>query len=351
MRPLALSVERMAFEGLSSSVIIALAAVLWLAYLVPTWFKRREYLSTERNAVRLQQTLRILAETAEVPDQVRVENSARSVAAQEKLMQREMQRTQAIQRAQDAAAARAAVRTLAETQPAIAADVARSSASSRRLRRSRLVSTLVLVAAVIGVAFGGAQLAAGAGFALLAGASVVAVGAIVLLRQLSAVSRTRAQLAAGLERPVRVSTPVQDLWEQQSQVQAAPVREEWTPVEVPKPLYLSRPEAPAAPRVSFADAAARLSRITPDSAVSELREASQRSELVLREAQDQTARLVSREQAPAVAEQAAPAGPTAVPAAPAEPTAPSRFARMGVIDEAELAPANLDEALRRRRAV
>src|SRR5690606_25708013 len=46
---------RMGFEGLSSSVVIVLAAVLWLVYLVPTWLRRREYLSTERNAVRLQQ--------------------------------------------------------------------------------------------------------------------------------------------------------------------------------------------------------------------------------------------------------------------------------------------------------
>src|SRR5690554_7254880 len=92
----------MGFEGLSSSVVIVLAAVLWLVYLVPTWLRRREYLSTERNAVRLQQTLRIMAETAEVPDQVRIEATTRNVAAQEKILQREMQRTQAIARAQDA---------------------------------------------------------------------------------------------------------------------------------------------------------------------------------------------------------------------------------------------------------
>lgn len=349
----------MVFGGLSSSVIIALAAVLWLAYLVPTWFKRREYLSTERNAVRLQQTLRILAETAEVPEQVRVENSARGVAAQEKLMQREMQRTQAIKQAQDAAASRAAARTLAETQPAIAAHVARSSSSSRRLRRSRFGATLVMLAALAGAGFGVAQVMAGATALLLVASSVVSVGALVLLRQLAAVSRARAQLAAGLQPRVRVATPVQDLWEQKHQAhEAAPASEEWTPVQVPKPLYLSRSEAPAQPLVTFADAAGRLARTTTedtagsgadvavvvasadseggvvavaatsadvDATAVELREASDRSERALREAQEQTARLV--------------------------PAEPSRFARMGVIDESELAPANLDEALRRRRAV
>ena len=66
----------MGLEGVGSSVVIALAAILWLVYLIPTWFRRREYLSTERNALRLQQTMRILAETAETPEPARVEISA-----------------------------------------------------------------------------------------------------------------------------------------------------------------------------------------------------------------------------------------------------------------------------------
>jgi hypothetical protein len=338
----------MAFEGLSSSVIIALAAVLWLVYLVPTWFRRREYLSTERNAVRLQQTLRILAETAEVPEQVRVENSARGAAAQEKVLQREMQRTLAIQRAQDAAAARAAARTLAETQPAIAADVARTSISSRRLRRSRLFVTTVLVAAVVGAGFGAAQAATGAGLLLLAASGVIMVGALVLLGQISAVAKTRRDLARGLQAPARVGEPLRELWTPQQQAEPAP---EWTPVPIPKPLYLSRPEAPAVPLVTFAQAAARLARPLPSDAASadrdhaaELRTAAADSERALREAQQQTARLTPRESAARETEHADAAASASAPA-------PSRFARMGVLDDLQSAPADLDEALRRRRAV
>ncbi|MDQ4137852.1 MAG: large exoprotein, partial [Actinomycetota bacterium] len=74
----------MEFTGGGAGIMLALAAVLWLIYLVPSWVRRREYLATERNAVRLQQSLRILAETAEVPAVVRAESSARSVAAQER---------------------------------------------------------------------------------------------------------------------------------------------------------------------------------------------------------------------------------------------------------------------------
>ncbi|MCW4386274.1 hypothetical protein OH146_10870 [Salinibacterium sp. SYSU T00001] len=335
----------MGFEGLSSSVVIALAAVLWLAYLVPTWFRRREYLSTERNTVRLQQTLRILAETAEMPEQVRVENSARSVAEQEKVMHREMQRTRAIERAQQAAEARAAARRLAESKPALAAHVARTSASSRRLRRSRLVSTLVLVAAMVGVVAGVVQAAAGAGVVLLVASVVVGAGAVVLLGQLAAVSKARKQLAAEVEQTTSVSTPVQDLWEHPVEKPRASTG--WTPQPIPKPLYLSRSEAPASPHVSFADAAARLAR--PADAAAELKAASAEAEQSLREAQSQVPR-VSPPTEPAETTQ-----PRVEPAAQVEPVAtkpaPSRFASMGILDDADLAPADINEALRRRRAV
>jgi len=339
----------MGFEGLSSSVVIALAAVLWLAYLVPTWFRRREYLSTERNTVRLQQTLRILAETAEMPEQVRVENSARSVAEQEKVMHREMQRTRAIERAQRAADARAAAHRLAETQPAIAADVARTSLASRRLRRSRLISTLVLAASIVGIIAGGVQAVSGMGAVLLVASVVVAAGATVLLGQLAAVSKARRQLADVVQQAPKVSTPVQDLWEKPSA--NAEAKPGWTPNPIPKPLYLSRPEAPAVPHVSFADAAARLARpvaveqadatVPSRDHAAELKEASARAEQALRASQ--------AEQAPAAAE-AAPAASAAPAPAPAE-KAPSRFASMGVIDDLDLAPADINEALRRRRAV
>ncbi|AWB89866.1 hypothetical protein [Homoserinimonas hongtaonis] len=350
----------MGFEGLSSSVVIAIAAVLWLVYLVPTWFRRREYLSTERNAVRLQQTLRILAETAEVPDEIRVENSTRSVAEREKFMHREMQRTRAIESAQRAADARAAARTLAETRPAIAAQVARSSLASRRLRRSRLITTLVLVASIIGLVFGVAQVAAGAGVAMVIGSAVVALGAGVLLRQLAAVSTARAQLAAEVQAAPRVSTPVADFWQQPAEAQVRQ-SEGWVPTQLPKPLYLSRPEAPAVPRVSFSEAAARLARPVGDraeagatsaaerpaapqlDAAAQLRDASERSENALREAQQQTARITPRIEDADAARSAS--------KTPAVSAVPSRFAQMGVIGEVELAPTDLDEALRRRRAV
>jgi len=76
----------MEFTGGGTAILIALAAGLWLVYLVPMWRRRTEYLSTERNALRLQQTLRIMAQTAELPEAVRAEMTAREVANQERTL-------------------------------------------------------------------------------------------------------------------------------------------------------------------------------------------------------------------------------------------------------------------------
>ncbi|WP_349897597.1 hypothetical protein [Parafrigoribacterium soli] len=304
----------MGVDGFGSSIVIALAALLWLAYLVPTWFRRREYLATERNAVRLQQTLRIMAETAELPEQVRAETSARSAAAQEKLLRAQQVREAAAARAELAAADRAATRQLAARLPALSADVAPGSTASRRLRRSRALTSLVLLAALVTAGFGVAPLMAGS-WLLLASASVVALGALAMLGQMSAVARARAELARGMRvrsEPVRVTVKLQE-------PPAEPLRNSsWTPVPLPKPLYLSRPQPDRALETSL-DAAA------------ELRDAAAAAERRLREAHE------SPEVTPIIRPAAAPA-------------APSRFARMGYLDEVESVTTDLDAVLQRRRA-
>ncbi|MDQ1513305.1 MAG: hypothetical protein QOC59_1147, partial [Microbacteriaceae bacterium] len=97
-------------SSLGGGAIIAFAAVLWLLYLTPTWIRRRQYLTTERDAVRLQQTLRILAETSEVPDEVRAEVSARSVAEQHRALRAAARAAESVSRPRDTAAERALTR-------------------------------------------------------------------------------------------------------------------------------------------------------------------------------------------------------------------------------------------------
>lgn len=287
--------------------MLALAAGLWLVYLVPSWLRRREFDATERNAVRLQQTLRVLAETSEVPRAVRAETTARSVAEQQKVLKKHQQATDAAARARAAAAARVAARELAAVQPTGVAVVAAKSLAARRLRRTRGVTSVVLLVALAAVGVGIPLLLQGATWLVVALGGVVAVTSIALLGRLSVVSRSRAvvPVAAPVRAPRRtVSAPVV--------VEDAPavVERTWTPVGVPKPLYQSRSVAPQA---SF-DAAA---------VVAEMRAAAAASDAELRAA--------------AVAPEVA-------------PIERSRFASMGLVDAEPTQAPDLDAVLRRRRA-
>lgn len=76
------------FSG--TALLLAVAATLWLVYLVPIWLRRSEYLATERNAARLGQTLRVLAETTEATQELRTELTAREIARQQREAQRRL---------------------------------------------------------------------------------------------------------------------------------------------------------------------------------------------------------------------------------------------------------------------
>ena len=90
----------MASGVFGGGLIFVVAALLWVAVLVPSWVRRREFRTAEQNALRLQRTLRVLAETAEVPTEVRVEATAREALAQERLL-RTAQRQQDAERKVD----------------------------------------------------------------------------------------------------------------------------------------------------------------------------------------------------------------------------------------------------------
>lgn len=73
-----------------TTFLLVVAAILWLVYLVPLWLKRNEYYATERNATRLGQTLRMLANTSEASDEIKAELKARSIAKKEREAERKL---------------------------------------------------------------------------------------------------------------------------------------------------------------------------------------------------------------------------------------------------------------------
>lgn len=251
-------------------MVVLVAVVLWLVYLLPSWHGRYRYDASERNAVRLSQALRVLAETSETPDEVRLELTARSALAQQRLARRtladkeraeqetqrlaeeaerrrvrlEQETRRALTRAEEQAqraqalaeAADARRRVLAERDRALAvAAAAKAAPAARRARarrRTRLVATVLTVAAVAVAVWGGLLFAAGAApTILIAGVGTVLAGAIVLHR-MSAVQRRSAVRAVVIAPAARPLGDVQD-------VALASDRASWTPRELPRPLTAS----------------------------------------------------------------------------------------------------------------
>lgn len=322
--------------------MVAVAAALWVTYLMPTWARRRQYLATERNAVRLQQTLRILAETSEIPQEVRVETNARGVSAQRKLLaQAEEDARIASKAAGDAATAarRAAVLRAAAARPKALTPAGKA----KRLRTMRALSSLLLLIGLVFTVVGATMLSAGV-WTLLAGGLVAAVTAIATLGRLATVSRSarapRAATdadatAAGRRAPAGARgqrfEPVQ-FADETPVVQPSP----WTPQPLPKPLHLS-PGSIAQAAMASVDAAAQLRQAAAEAEL-------QRRAVAMAEAiAPSEVTPITR---PVVARTAAGTAAKAAPQA-----APSRFANMGIIGDTEPGMTDLDDVLRRRRAV
>jgi hypothetical protein len=299
-------------NGGGTAIMVAIAAALWFAYFLPTWIRRREYLDTERTATRLQQTLRVMAETAELPDQVRVEVSARDAARSQRLLL-------AQQRRADAIAARAVAKVHADTPDATAA-------AKRRRRRAHRLASLLMIAATVTIAV---QLwlvttgTAGTGsWLVLAGGAAVGMSGIVVRRRLDSVGARQAPATRTHEASAVARRP-----------QAAPASRAWTPVALPVPLYLSRPEAqPVRPALDLA---------------AQLREAALASERALRDAHDAPEVVPLRPQRPARPDRE----PAPFESPAMRSTAPSRWAAMGRVGDTDATAPDLDEVLRRRRNV
>ncbi|WEK14874.1 MAG: large exoprotein [Candidatus Microbacterium phytovorans] len=234
-------------QVLGGGVIVLVAVVLWLVYLLPSWHGRYQYNAAERNAVRLNQALRVLAETSETPDEVRLELNARTALAQQKLARRAQAEREQLERdtaraeheaAQARAAAEAALarqRVLAEREQALAlAAAAAQDPATRRARarrRARLLITVVAAAALALAGWGVLEITrAGSPAALVAGV-VVAVVALLMLQRMAAVQRRGLRRTAVVE----VARPVASVQD----VSLATERAAWTPRELPRPLTAS----------------------------------------------------------------------------------------------------------------
>lgn len=146
---------------LSGGVIVVVAVLLWVLYFVPSWRGRHQYYAAERNAVRLNQALRVLAETSETPDEVRLELTARTALAQQRLAKRVQAEKESAQ-----------LERLREELAATRRDPVLRQARARR--RVRLTATAVLVLALGMLGFGAWQAIVTGGWMLAAAGLVLA---------------------------------------------------------------------------------------------------------------------------------------------------------------------------------
>jgi hypothetical protein len=293
-------------QVLGGGVIVLVAVALWMVYLVPSWHSRHQYYAAERNAVRLNQAIRVLAETSETPGEVQLELNARTALQQQRLARR-------LQAEHQSAELEGLREQVAQARSAPLARRARAR------RRARLVATTLLLIGLAAIGFGVWQtVQGGAQTFLWAGAGSAGLAMIVLQRM----AKVAAGAAVVVEQPVvvRREAAVQDL---------APVvsQREWTPRTLPAPL-VSSTGSRAAAQLDAADAREALRRAAREEA---LRVQTERT---------RPPRLVPG-RAPAAATQ------TAAAAAPAAATARSPYAGMGVVDDAEI-EAHVRALLRQR---
>jgi hypothetical protein len=277
-------------QVLGGGVIVLVAAMLWLVYLLPSWYGRRQYDAAERNAVRLNQALRVLAETSETPQEVHLELNARTALAQQKLAKR-------VQSEREAAELEKLRQELAATR---ADPVIRQARARRRVRVTATVASLVgLSIAGLGV---WQLVVAQTQLLIWVGGALALTGAIVLQRMASVASRATRRPAQVVEAPAaRVAPALHD---------QGPAT--WTPRRLPEPL------------VSVAGSRAQAAR----------------AEIEAQEERRKAARVAAlRERA----EQMAPEAPVQLPAAS------SPYARMGFVDDAEI-EAHVRDLLAKRAA-
>ncbi|CAN5246972.1 hypothetical protein BH11ACT3_BH11ACT3_26700 [soil metagenome] len=321
----------MDISGAGTAIMLAVAAGLWFLYLVPTWVRQREYLATERTATRLQQTMRVLAETAELPDSVRIAATARDAARAERLLRAQQRRMDAVVARQvrlERAAPPVAMPTLAARRATTVTsrtanhDPATANALLRqRMRRTRRIASLVMVAsslvAVVQIYLISTAGAVAGSWVVLGAAFVGGAAAIGTQRRLDARAMPR---PARREAPQRVRTASTD--HRPVFVPAAPAP--WTPVPVPQPLYVSRPQRQQLAPAPHAETLRRQAAAQAEEAARATRP---------------PAEIVRIEQAAIVAVER-----------PAAASQVSRFASMGLVDPNAAESMDIDEMMRRRRS-
>lgn len=341
---------------LGGGVIFVIAALLWGAVLVPNWARRREFRAAEKNALRLQRTLRLLAETSEVPQEVRLEATAREALAHERMLRTAQKRQDAERRAElaeaEAEQVRAEIRARQMQRKQAAAE---RSAKLRKpvARRVRATAALGALLGLIGLLVGAGFAIGGSGASLLIGSAALLAassGALVLL----APGRARVRAVPAEQVTTAIATAVV---ESAPQIVNAPA----TASEAAAAAAHAEAQRAAAERIELARARARARAERPAP------QENQTDSMLLREVRKQLSQAVETAPDPRAAAASAAAEEQARQQAQAaedarlreqarqrelraqQQEASDRLRNMGVVGDTATGMPDLDAVLRRRR--
>lgn len=246
-------------QVLGGGVIVLVAVLLWMVYLLPTWAARHRFNASEKNAVRLNQALRVLASTSETPGEVELELTARTALAQQKLARRmQAEKEQA---------------ELEELRFSL--DIARQAPAARRVRarrRVRIVSSLVVLAGLCLIAFGVVQtVLAGIQLWLWVGTGVAAAGSLLLARAAYVQHRAAVRVAVTAAETGEAPSLAPGRRDVQD-VELDSDGREWMPRALPRPLA-SAAGSRASAELDAAEARAALRQATREQRLRERAEA------------------------------------------------------------------------------
>lgn len=316
---------------LGGGVLLGTLILLWVVVLAPGWAKDREFRAAEQNAARIQRTLRVLVETAAVPEEHIVEATARQALAHEKMVRATEEHREALRKAE-------LQKLLAEQKRELRAQralVRQAKLSNPRLKPIRLLAAAVTVLGVLGMLIGLGFGIAGVGWAVCLTAIILcALGVATLLtlapRRSVALRQETAVSSAKLS-PASTSKP--------------PVPASEQPRVDTRHLEHAKAQAEAARRSEIARAKTRARRATePPSLL-----VNQTDLILLKPAADMSTTPKTEPHAPA-----RPAPGRGAPALDVKDrrrqlAVQERLRSMGVIGDTSVGMPDLDEALRRRR--
>lgn len=346
-------IYRMTGGALGGGVLFVALAVLWVVVLVPSWARGREFRAAEQNAARLQRTLRVLAETAEVPQEHRVEATAKEALAHEKKLLATKKRQDADRRTELQQFHTKQLLAEQEEKRAQQRHHAAQRAEkmkSKRFKTLRLMLAAIALFGVVGVAVGTVVAVVGQ-TAVILGWSVFATGAASALLVALAPGRQPAPSVAHTERTARPESAVR--FDEIKRSDSAATTQAHAEAQAQAAQRLERARALARARATSPTAQAEREN-RPDSillqearaTVQKHRAEQHASDAVVEDSPKQNEPITPTSQTPGTGGQA----PVLDVAARSRNLAvQARLRQMGVVGDTAEGMPDLDETLKRRR--